>query len=427
MTAKNNRLQSIGAKARAVPLFWWWVAFLLIPITFGLASGLWVFYKGLGVTNLTDGAPWGLWIVLDLSCIGLAAGAFSLSAMTYLLGRKEYQPLARIAVFIGLLGYSGALMCLILDIGRPDRFWHGWVYWNIHSMLWEVTMCITLYFSVLALEVFPMVVEMPLFNRFKRLQHFGHTVHHFAPVLAVIGMCLSLLHQSSLGGTYGVVVGRASLFRATMPLLFIVSAVAGGMAFSVHMTLIVQWLKKRTLVPLSVLFEVGQMAGAILLIYLYMRFWDTTVGNYGYSPGRTEAFTSLMSGSFAISFWSWEIILGGLLAAYLLIRARQAQSVAMLLIGSGLTMGGLVANRLHTTLLAFTEPLTESPAVTSPLVSHYFPAWTEIGTGIGIVAGLTLIFSLGMRYLPAYRGEPVEIPEEAVAPTASAVPVPASD
>ncbi|KAB2864888.1 MAG: hypothetical protein F9K46_04270 [Anaerolineae bacterium] len=86
-----------------------------------------------------------------------------------------------------------------------------------------------------------------------------------------------------------------------------------------------------------------------------------------------------------------------------------------------------MANRLHTTLLAFTEPLTESPAVTSPLVSHYFPAWTEIGTGIGIVAGLTLIFSLGMRFLPAYRGEPVEIPEEAVAPIASAVPVPAGD
>lgn len=429
MTTKQSRLPSIQTRLRTVPVFWWWVAFLMIPITFGLISGLWVFYKGLEVTNLTDGAPWGLWIVLDLSCIGLAAGAFSLSAMTYLLGREAYQPLARIAVFIGLLGYSGALMCLILDIGRPDRFWHGWVYWNIHSMLWEVTMCITLYFSVLTLEVIPMVVELPLFNRFRRLQNFGHSIHRFAPLLAVIGMCLSLLHQSSLGGTYGVVVGRASLFRATMPLLFIVSAVAAGMAFSVHMTLLVQWLKKRTLVPTAVLFEVGQMAGAILLVYLYMRFWDTTVGNYGYSPGRTEAFTSLMSGSFAVSFWAWEIILGGLLAAYLLIRARQAQSVAMLLIGTGLTMGGLVANRLHTTLIAFTEPLTESPAVTSPLVSHYFPAWTEIGTAVGIVAGLTLLFSLGMRFLPAYAGVPdvVQEPAEAVSIPLVTAPAPAGD
>ena len=67
--------------------------------------------NGLGVTGLTDGAPWGMWITLDLSCIGLSAGAFSLSAVTYLLGREQYKPLARVAVFIGLLGYSGAMMC----------------------------------------------------------------------------------------------------------------------------------------------------------------------------------------------------------------------------------------------------------------------------------------------------------------------------
>lgn len=389
-----------------VDIFWWWVALLVVIILIGLSAGILVFLKGLEVTNLSDGVPWGLWITLDLSCIGLAAGAFSLSALTYLLGREAYQPLARIAVFIGMLGYSGALMCLVLDIGRPDRFWHGWVYWNIHSMLWEVTMCITLYFSVLMLEVFPMVVELPFLARFKRLHDLGHSIHRFAPLLAILGLCLSLLHQSSLGGTYGVVVGRASLFRATMPLLFIVSAVAAGMAFTVHMTLIVQWLKNRTLVPMPVLYEVGQIAGAVLLVYLYMRFWDTTVGNYGYAPGRSEAFTSLMAGQFAISFWSWEILLGGLLAAFLLIRARFVQSVAMLLIGSGLVIGGLVANRLHTTLLAFTEPLTESPAVTDPLVTSYFPAWTEIATSLGIVAGLTLLFSLGMRYLPAFKGLP---------------------
>ena len=40
-------------------------------------------------------------------------------------------------------------------------------------------------------------------------------------VLAVIGLGLSLLHQSSLGGTYAVVIGRAALFRPTVPLLFI--------------------------------------------------------------------------------------------------------------------------------------------------------------------------------------------------------------
>jgi menaquinone reductase, integral membrane subunit len=412
---------------RRLGIFWVWVGFLLIVIAVGLFAAFQVFTRGLGVTGLSDGVPWGMWITLDLSCIGLSAGAFSLSAITYLLGRDTYKPLARVAVFIGLLGYSGALMALLLDIGRPDRFWHGWVFWNVHSMLWEVTMCITLYFSVLMLEVFPMLMELPFLARFKRLRHLAHRVHTYAPVLAIIGLSLSLLHQSSLGGTYGVVIGRAALFRATMPLLFIVSAVAAGMAFTVHMTLLVQWVGKRTLVPKRVLFEVGQFAGALLLIYLYMRFWDTTAGGYGYVPGRTEADSVLMRGPFAVSFWAWEMIFGGLIAAILLIRARFSNSILMLTVGSGLTLAGLIANRWHTTILAFTQPLSTAPALTDPLVTPYTPAWTEWGTALGVVAGLTLLFSLGMRYLPAFKGVADEVIPYPPLVTVDASPVEEAD
>lgn len=386
-----------------VNLFWLWICLLAGVVLVGLAAAFTIFTQGLGVTNMSDASPWGIWIILDLSCIGLSAGAFSISAITYLLGRSSLRPLARIAVFIGVLGYSGALMALILDIGRPDRFWHGWVYWNTHSMLWEVTMCITLYFSVLMLEVFPLVVELPILGRFSRLRALAHRIHHFTPVLAVLGLGLSLLHQSSLGATYGVVIGRAALFRSTMPLLFIISAVGAGMAFSIHITLIVQWFKKRELVPTGVLFEIGQIAGGVLLLYLYMRFWDTTAGTYGYVPGRSEAESVLINGRFAVSFWTWEIVLGGIVAAVLLIRARARQSIATLFIGTGLAMAGLVVNRWHTTLLAFTEPLSESPPVTAPLETLYSPAlveWLAVG---GVLAILALIFSLGMRFLPAFQ------------------------
>ncbi len=405
--------------------FWAWIGFLLIVIAFGLVCAFLVLTRGLGVTNLSDLAPWGLWIVLDLSSIALSAGAFSLSALAHLLGRDDFKPVARIAVFIGVLGYSGAMMTLLMDIGRPDRFWHPIVFWNTHSMLWEVTMCIVLYFSVLLLEAFPMLVDLPFLARYRWLNRLGHQIHRFAPLLAVMGMGLSLLHQSSLGGTYGVVAGRASLFRATMPLLFIVSAVAGGMAFTVQMTLIVQGLGRRILVPRQILFQVGQVAGAILLVYLYMRFWDSTAGNYGYVPGRSEAETTLTTGTFGLSFWGWEIFLGGLLAAILLITARQRQSIAMLLIGGGLAMAGIIANRWNTTMLAFTQPLTLSPAITDPVTVRYAPNLVEWGVVLAIVGILTLGFSLGMHFLPAFRGAaPVPVPEQPLA-TPAAQPQPA--
>lgn len=395
--------------------FWWWVGLLGIFIVAGLYTAFQVFTRGLVVTNLSDLAPWGLWIVLDLSSIALSAGAFSLSAIAHLLNREEFKPIARVAMLIGVLGYSGAMMTLLLDIGRPERFWHGWVWWNAHSMLWEVTISITFYFPVLMLEVFPMLVELPFLARYRWLRNLGHRLHNFAPVLAIFGLGLSLLHQSSLGGTYGVVAGRASLFRSTMPLLFIVSAVAAGMAFTVQMTLLVQWLGHRILVPRKVLFQVGQIAGTILLVYLYMRFWDSTTGNYGYVPGRSEADTALTTGTFGLTFWGWEIGFGGLMAAISLIVARFRQSIALLMFGSGLTMAGIIANRWNTTMLAFTQPLTVGPVVTDPVVTHYTPNWIEWAAALGIVAILTLLFSLGMRYLPAFKGQAAKSIDEDIA------------
>src|SRR4030067_333810 len=124
-----------------------WVTVLAAVVLAGAVAGIVVFSQGLVVTNLTDLVPWGLWITIDLSAIALSAGAFLLCAAVYLLGLKQYQPLARTATFIGLTGYSMAVLCLMLDIGRPDRFWHALVYWNTHSAVWEVTMGVTLYLA----------------------------------------------------------------------------------------------------------------------------------------------------------------------------------------------------------------------------------------------------------------------------------------
>ena len=169
--------------------------------------------------------------------------------------------------------------------------------------------------------------------------------------------------------------------------------------------------------PTKVLFDAGQIAGIILLVYLYMRFWDTTVGNYGYVPGRSEAYTSLSAGDFAVTFWGWELILGGLVAAFLLIRAKFRQSLPLLTIGTGLAAAGVVFNRIHTTLLAFTEPLSTSPPLTNPLVTSYTPAWTEWAATFGVISILVLGFSLGMRFLPAFAGEDISDEEVEIVTT----------
>jgi Ni/Fe-hydrogenase subunit HybB-like protein len=99
-----------------------WCCVLGLMLGIGLLAGLVIFWQGLWLTNLTDLVPWGLWIAIDLSSVALSAGAFMLCAGVHLLGLKRYQAVARTATFVGLTGYTSAMLALLLDIGRPDRF-----------------------------------------------------------------------------------------------------------------------------------------------------------------------------------------------------------------------------------------------------------------------------------------------------------------
>src|SRR3972149_5540540 len=122
-----------------------WLALLGVILFSALVGGILVFWKGLVITNLTDLVPWGLWISIDLSSIAVSAGAFSLCVGVYLFGLKRYAPIARTATFVGLIGYTMPMLALVPGIGRPARFWDALLYWNTHSLLWEITIAIMLY------------------------------------------------------------------------------------------------------------------------------------------------------------------------------------------------------------------------------------------------------------------------------------------
>jgi len=171
------------------PGFIAWLLFIAACLAIGLFSAIEVFVRGLIITNMSDIVPWGLWITVDLSSIALGAGAFTLSAIVYLFGLKRFQSIVRLAVFVGFIGYTSALLTLVMDIGRPDRFWHPWVYWNVHSVLWEITWCITIYLIIMVLEFAPVLVEAPFFDRWPWIRKITHIFHKAAPVFALAQDC----------------------------------------------------------------------------------------------------------------------------------------------------------------------------------------------------------------------------------------------
>jgi molybdopterin-containing oxidoreductase family membrane subunit len=328
---------------------------------------------------------------------------------------------------VGLIGYTMALFTLLLDIGRPERFWHALLYWNPHSLLWEIAMCVTLYLGVLSMELLPILGEADFMRkRWPRLASFLRSVHRIAPVLAVVGLMLSLLHQSSLGAAFGVVKARPIWFRPGLSLLYILSAMAGGPALTILASMIASRLSPRAIVDEEVLNRLSKVVGWVLVGYFYFRFWDALSMTYTGLPGRNEGFYLLTQGSFALNFWVGEILLGILVPIVILLNNRLRSNQLLRMVALALVAIGLVYYRWDTTVVGQTVLVSYLPQDTLARFTQYTPSLAEIATSLGIVAYGLFAFTLGVQHLRIVdhrEAEPVEAEE---APKLQAQPSEAS-
>lgn len=417
-TATATRTTTASPGRGGSVLFWLWIFALTIVFGVGIAAGAYVLQNGLAVTNLSDELPWGLWITVDLSAIALGAGAFTLSAAVYVFGFKQYEAIARAAVLVGLLGYSSAMLALFLDIGRPDRFYHPLIYWNLHSVLWEITMCVILYSAVLVIELVPLVIESTPLRRVGWLMRLGHFLHGLMPFVAVLGLGLSLLHQSSLGATYGILTARPVWYSPAAPVLFILSAIAAGASLTVFVTLFTSYVTRRQLVPPNILRGVALFIGFAALAYLYLKLWSWAATNY-YSqvPEQQIGLEVLQAHTpYNYTFWFGEVLFGALIPAVILLWGRLRRNPRNVMVATFMIIVGVVINRWNMTLSGFVVPLDWLPGTRSLPPNTYAPNLIEYLVAAGIVAYSWLFFSLGVRFIKLYpesreldEGEPIRV------------------
>ena len=324
----------------------------------------------------------------------------------YIFGLKRYEAIARAAVLVGLLGYSSAMLALFVDIGRFDRFYHPMIYWNVHSVLWEITICVMLYLTVLLIELFPVVVESSQrLKRIKPLNNLAHLLHRFMPIAALFGMGVSLLHQSSLGATYGILTARPFWYSPSAPVLFILSAIAAGVSLTVFVTILSGKLLGREMVPADILNNVVKFAGFMCLAYVYLKLWSWAATNYySYVPEQRLGVEILAQNTpYNFTFWFGEVLFGALVPAMFFLWGRLRRNRNALMMAALMVITGLVINRWNMTLSGFVIPLDWSPGVRDIFpINQYQPALVEWGVAIGIIGYSWIAFTLGVRFLRLY-------------------------
>ena len=188
------------------------------------------FIYGLGeATNLNNGYPWGLWVVLDIHITAaIGCGGYVLAVVIYILNKGEFHTLIRPALVGSTFAYTLANLAAFADIGRWWNFYQIALPWNINlnSVMIEVAFCMGLYMIVLWMELVPPALEH--FGQQKRL----HTFNKFLFIIISLGIVLPTMHQSGLGALIVVAGDKISPLWQTpwISFLFLLSAIIMGFA-----------------------------------------------------------------------------------------------------------------------------------------------------------------------------------------------------
>ena len=354
---------------------------LLIIMGVGILAGIYRLFMGLGATtNLSDAYPWGLWISFDvLTGVALAGGGFTISAAIYVFNIKKWEPLLRPAKLSAFVGYLIFVVGLFFDLGQPWRIWHPLVMWNPGSVLFEVSWCVMLYTTVLAIDIFIMALER---WRAEFWVNFFRNIYVF---LIVAGIILSTLHQSSLGALYLLMPEKMSDLWASGAIgpLFFVSAIIGGMSMVALESILSAKAYGRE-PKTEALISLAKGLGVTLLVYFAMKVTDL------YARGAT-----VWSLDWAHILFYIEIFGTVALPALLLFFPEVRNSKTGLLWCAGLSAFGVLLNRFNVSLTSYGGYRD----------FWYFPSAIEIIVTIGLVAMAILIFDFGMNYLPMHPEE----------------------
>ena len=371
------------------------LAFLMAT---GAAAILVRFIGGIGyVSNLSTARPWGIWIGVDVaSGVALAAGGFTTAFLAHILGRHYYEPVARPALLTAMLGYTFVVLGLIVDIGRSWAIWKPMVYWNFHSVLFEVAMCVMFYLNVLYIEFIPIVVErfkgrVNLPGPLAALNGAAETLLSLADTILsklmwlfiIAGVVLSCMHQSSLGSL--MLIAPTKLhplwYTPILPLLFLTSAIAVGYPMVVFETTLASTSLKLDS-EMQVLSPLTRITIFLLGTYLALKLGDMVIrGTYVY----------LLDGTAQTNAFLVEMIFGVIVPWIMLLSPGVRRSRRWLFTACTLIVGGVLLNRINVFVVGYRPPVSEN---------YYFPSITEILITVGYIAGLMFLYRFFVTHLP---------------------------
>jgi len=360
----------------------------------GLLIGLYrIMIVGHSTLASSDNIPWNLFIVLYayfISSIGLSY----IASFGIMLGFKQFDVIARRALFLALVLIVVAMASVIVDMGNPFRAFYIFTSMSPTSALAIVAVSINLYMVLVGWELYLLIKK-------------GHS-DKMLRLAASASFLAAIVVHSYHGAIFGLTTAKDLWYGPYYPIYFLVSALYASSAIILFVLPVTYAMTGKEVSPKldDALVTISKMLIVLLGIGAFFLFWKTFSGFYA---GKSEI-KILTSGEYSTNFWLFEVLVGFIVPFVMLMYAQgaeKAKRLKIMAVASVLVLVGLFAGRYDFIIVG--QVIPSSSKLLSGIgsggdyltsLASYTPNITEIITSIGLLGMIIVAYLLGVRYLP---------------------------
>jgi molybdopterin-containing oxidoreductase family membrane subunit len=391
---------------------------LMVPlgIVWAVALGVGAFgifqlvSEGHKMTETGSYIPWGLWVALYIFLVESAAGMHLASTLGTVYRWKPFVRILKLNLFLSFIFGVGGLSLIWMDLGRPERLWELYLRPGFSSpMNWMAW----IYLVFMVLQIVQLSWEFRADRRRARLGPLSPAEEEQIVVvrrqLGLVGVPTAVALSTGVGFLVGNPSSQLFYQVGLYPVHFLATALASGAGVLALVSGLVLARRDEEMRNLAIV--AGRIALAGVAFEALFILFDFFISTYGGVPRLTEAVEAVLTGTFAWSFWLFQVAIGMVIPFLILVTPRLSSRPNWIGAAGFMIALGFVVVRINTVLPAFVAPQLEglqSAFVESGLSYDYFPGATEWFVAMFVGAILIGLFYLGFRLLPLV-GEPEEV------------------
>lgn len=383
--------------------------------------GAYAYYRqltqGLIVTNMGDYVSWGIYISNFVFFVAISLVGSLITAVLRLANVHWATPLTRIAEIIAVSAIVFASLIIIVDMGRPERFYYLLLYGRLQSpIMWDVIVIGTYFFISLLLLYFPLLPDLKIliahnksFNKWtnkfysflgsfwkgneKQFKISNRAINILCITIIPVAFCIHTVTSWLFATTYRPGWDSTNFGAYFISGAFLVGA--GGVV--VAMYVFRRFYKLEKYITEMHFEKMGRIVVLLSMVYLYFNINEYLVPAFKMKKPEEAHLTNLFAGEFAGIFW-FAIMVGMILPSIILLFRSGRKPLPMFIAGIMVVVGAWFKRYLIVTptLLHPFLPMSDAP----PAYHHYFPSWEEWAIAMGSLAGALLVITFFARIFP---------------------------